>query len=105
VSRPNVLTNGVVRQMNDAEYAQYQIDSAAPPPSRVSKLQLVRALRQRNLFDAVQAAMPSAPQAAQDAWNYMTVAERADPLLVQMAAALGLSGADVDALFVLADTF
>lgn len=40
----------------------------------------------------------------QISWDYATVVNRSDDLVVQLSAAMGLTNSDLDALFILADT-
>lgn len=49
--------------------------------------------------EAVEAGVASASQAVKDEWNFANEFERTSPVLNGMALALGLSAADVDAMF------
>ncbi len=80
----------------------------APPPS-VSMAQARKALILAGLLPDVQAALESIPDATQRAlaladWEYATVVRRESPLVVSMAAALGLTAGQVNDLFVTAST-
>lgn len=80
------------------------------PPS-VSNYQARTILIQQGLFTKADAAIRAADQTvvanqiALAAWDYANVFYRTDPLIASMAATLGLSSAQVDALFVAAAQF
>lgn len=109
-----------IRPSADHQWQNGEWVYIAPPPQPVvvpdivAKLALVRAMRMVTLqgapagagpsaWDAVKAAIAVAPEAAQEDWQLATHMPRADPLLNAMASALGVSGATLDAVFVLAD--
>jgi hypothetical protein len=71
----------------------------APVPAEVSPLQMRRALNAAGLRPAVEAAVAAADQEVQDAWDYATTIRRDHPLLASMATQLGLTEAQIDALF------
>lgn len=78
----------------------------APPPS-VSRKQARKALLLAGLFEAVQPAIdaiedPLQRQLVQIDWDDAQTYERDDPTLLSLAAALGMSDAELDALFVTA---
>lgn len=89
----------------------YDGDTFTPPPMppappvvpTVSRRQARRALRAAGLLDDVEAAINALPEPARsDAlidWQDATEFARNWPLLITLAAALGLSDAQVDALF------
>jgi len=77
----------------------------APIPQSVTPLQVRRALNQAGLRSSVEAAIAAASQDARDAWEFASVINRDNPILDSMAAALGMSSAQVDQLFVLAASF
>ena len=79
--------------------------SPAPPPSPVTPLQIRRALNASGMRGMVEAALGSAPQDARDAWDYATEIKRDDATLNAMAAALGMTSAQVDDLFRLAASY
>lgn len=56
-------------------------------------------LTQFNYRAQVEAAITQAPQAVQDEWNYANDFQRNSPVLIGMAQALGISDADLDAMF------
>jgi len=73
-------------------------------PTSVTPRQARLALLQIGKLDAVSAALTAIPDparrtAAQIEWEYATVIERNSPLVTSLAAGLGLTAADIDALF------
>jgi len=77
---------------------------AAPVPESVTKLQLVRALRQTEHKAAFDAALNVAPADTQEDWSLAVEIRRDDPLVASFASELDVSSADVDDLFRLAAT-
>lgn len=81
---------------------------AAPAvvPQAVAMWQARQALLGAGLLDAVNAALASMPGAAGEAarieWEYSNTVQRNRPLVQSMAAALGLTDAGLDALFIAA---
>lgn len=75
-----------------------------PPavPVAISPLQARRALLAAGLLDDVEAALAEAPRETQLAWEYAVELRRDDPMLIAVAAALGLTEEQVDALFLAA---
>ena len=73
-------------------------------PQVVSRAQFILALLQIDLLDEVEAAIAAADRAAQINYNERLEFERSFPLIATMAAVLGKTDAEVDALFVLAAT-
>ena len=73
-------------------------------PQSVTPRQARLALLQIGKLDAVSAALAAMPDpaqrtAAQIEWEYATVIERNSPLVTSLAAGLGLTATDIDALF------
>ena len=73
-------------------------------PQSVTMRQARLALLGAGLLDDVDAAIAAIPdpaqrKAAQIEWEYATVIERNSPLATSLAAGLGLTAADIDALF------
>lgn len=100
--------------MTDAEFAAWVVeekrkDVAAGKvgwlPAPVTPLQIRRALRASGLRDSVEAAAQTAGPEVMDAWDYALEIRRDNPLLVSMAAQLGMTGDQLDDLFSLASTF
>ena len=84
----------------------------APPPvvipDTVSMRQARLALFQENKLSQVQPLIDAMSEPAktttQISWDYATTVQRDDDLVVQLSAAMGLTSADLDALFTLAAT-
>lgn len=84
-----------------------RIDPSLVPvviPASVTARQARLALLQIGKLDAVSAALTAIPDpaqrtAAQIEWEYATVIERNSPLVTSLAAGLGLTATDIDALF------
>lgn len=78
---------------------------AIPVPEWVYNFQARAALMQMpgpgggSLFQAIDAAMVQAGGVEWQAWEYATIFERGSPMIAGLAAAFGLSSADLDALF------
>lgn len=73
-----------------------------PVPASCTPLQMRRALNAAGLRSSVEAAVADSPQDVKDAWDFASIILRDDPIIAGMAAALGKSSADVDALFIAA---
>lgn len=71
-----------------------------PVPTVVTMAQAQLALLAAGHLDAVEAAVEGMPREAQILWRKANTVVRGDPLLIELAALLGLSETDVDALFV-----
>ena len=76
------------------------------PPSEVTMRQARRALLAAGLLDDVEAAINAMSEPARTAaridWDYSSTVKRDNATLAALAAALGLSGAQLDELFVAA---
>ena len=90
----------------DASREYSVIDGQLVPvvPTAVTPRQARLALLQIGKLDAVAAALAAIPDAAvrtaaQVEWEYATVIERNSPLVAGLATGLGLTDADLDALF------
>jgi hypothetical protein len=86
----------------------YSAGSFTPPaapapmahvPQSVSPLQARRALLAAGLLSQVQTAVAGADQETQLAWEFATSVDRDSAVVASLAAALGLSPAQLDALF------
>lgn len=85
--------------------AQVGTPVAAPSPiTSVTPRQMRQALTQMGLRGPVEAAVAAADQDLQDWWEYSNAFERERPQVVAMAQALGVSDAQLDALWALAAT-
>ena len=71
----------------------------AGPPSAVTPRQFRIALHRAGKLTAAQAALDGAGAETRIAWAYSHTISRDGPLVSQLASALSLSGADLDALF------
>lgn len=72
----------------------------APVPQSVTKLQLVRALRTAGLWGDVKSALKSSGTVVKEDWEYASQINRYDSLVASFAVAIGLTEADMDAIFV-----
>ena len=70
-----------------------------PVPQRVSALQARRALLAADMLDQIEAAIARQPRAVQITWEYATEIYRDDPMLVEVAQAIGLGTNTLDDLF------
>lgn len=82
----------------------YDGDAAAglPPidvPALVTRFQARAALLEAGLLDQIEAAVAASDPLTREAWASATAFERSSPTIAVLAAALGLTGADLDALF------
>jgi hypothetical protein len=74
-------------------------------PDSVTSAQLRLALSAQNLLVAVNAAVAAASVEIQTYWEYQSTFNRQASLLLQMATTLGITSAQADAIFILAETF
>lgn len=72
---------------------------AAPPVTQVTMRQARLALLAAGLLDDVEAMIAQADRAVRIEWEYATVVDRSSPLVVTIGSALGLTDAQLDALF------
>lgn len=77
---------------------------AAEVPTAVTKRQARLALLGAGLLDTVEALIAQQPAAVRITWEDATEWRRDDPILIQIAAALGMDGPAIDALFTTAAT-
>jgi hypothetical protein len=91
-----------------AELSKFTSEQGASIPQSLSPRQARLALLAAGLLDQVEAIIASMPgpdgQAARITWDYATEVRRDDPLLGQMADALGLTEEQIDNLFLSAVT-
>ena len=82
----------------------WEVVEAAPVvpsvPTVVTMAQAQLALLAAGHLDAVEAAVAQMSREAQILWRKANTVVRGDPLLIELAALLGLTEADIDALFV-----
>lgn len=92
--------------MSESEVQAHLTPVPAVPqvPQTVTRFQALAALHLAGHLPAVQAIMaaPETPVLAKLAWDNALSFERASPTLASLAQALGLSGSDLDALFIAA---
>ena len=70
-----------------------------PVPQRISALQARRALLAADMLDQVEAAIAQQPRAVRITWEYATEIHRDDPMLAEVAQAIGLNTNTLDDLF------
>jgi len=70
-----------------------------PVPPRITALQARRALLAADMLDQVEATIARQPRAVQITWEYATEIYRDDPMLVEVAQAIGLNANTLDDLF------
>lgn len=73
-----------------------------PVPFSVTPLQMRKALRASGLHADVLAYVAGINDEAQEAWEYATVIERGNPLIVAAAQSFGKTDEEIDAMFRLA---
>ena len=73
-------------------------------PQIVSPRQARLALVQNGLLDQVNATINASDKTTQVWWEFASVIERQNPILIQVATNIGLQSYQIDALFVLAAT-
>lgn len=108
---------GVVRvHFADGSWNAYEAGEEIPPlpadstvPQEVTRRQARQALRLAGKLDMVQPAIdaiadPLQRGLMQDEWDESVMFQRRRPSLMQMGAAIGLTEADMDQLFILAAT-
>ena len=85
-----------------------EIEPYTPPPPVIPSVITMRqarlALLQAGKLKAVNAAISQAGEAAQIEWEFATEVHRDWPLVAALQSGLGLTDADLDALFVLGET-
>lgn len=75
------------------------VSANVPPYAPVTPRQARLALSAAGLLDTVNAAITQAGGATLITWEYATQIRRDDPLITQLGATLGLTTAQIDALF------
>jgi hypothetical protein len=73
-------------------------------PKSISAWQIRKALNQLNLRNDVETAIASGSQDLKDAWQFASSFDYGNPLINELAIALGKDQADIDQLFMLAAT-
>lgn len=102
-----ILLDGVISYEPPAGYSLVP-EAGAPPmtsapvtvPPVITARQARLALHAAGLLAGVDAAVTTAGGAVQIEWEYATEIERASPLVASIGSALGMDGAQIDALFI-----
>ena len=91
----------ITPDMTPITEAQMRVLTAVPfvVPSSMSMKQARLALLSAGLLDKVESTISGMSKSAQIAWEFSTQVDRTDALTQSLAELLGLSSADVDALF------
>jgi len=103
------VTTSIENRNNDAPVElPWNITPPSPPPNpvptSVTPLQIRMAINMMGLREAVDTYVSMLTQSEKDAWEYATIIERENPILVNGTAALGKTIEDLDNLFILAST-
>ena len=103
---PNLIeaTTGGIGWTWDGETFTAPPAPPTPIPQSVTMRQARLALLGAGLLDTVETAIAGAGPAAKIEWDYATEVQRSAGLVPAMATALGLTDAQIDALFVTAST-
>ena len=103
---PNLIeaTTGGIGWTWDGETFTAPPAPPTPIPQSVTMRQARLALLGAGLLDTVETAIAGAGPAAKIEWDYATEVQRSAGLVPAMATALGLTDAQIDALFVTAAT-
>jgi hypothetical protein len=72
-------------------------------PAEVSPIKARRALRAVGILPVVEAALAQAGPQAQETWEYAITIPRNEPMLLSIAGQLGMTSAELDAIFILAE--
>lgn len=73
-------------------------------PTTVTKLQLVRAMRSTGLWSTFKSSLKQSPTEIKEDWDYASVMDRDDELVMAFGVTLELDTAGMDALFIEAST-
>ena len=103
---PNLIeaTEGGIGWTWDGETLTAPSAPPAPIPQSVTMRQARLALLAAGLLSTVETAIAGVGPAAKIEWDYATEVQRGSGLVPAMATALGLTDAQIDALFVTAST-
>lgn len=95
---------GVDASVQDAQPDDFPAPLRQAAPSSITPRQARLALLGAGLLSSVDVALAGLPEpqksAAQIEWEYATSVERSSPLVTSLGGALGLTGAQIDALFI-----
>lgn len=94
--------------VKDPPWIPPQEDPPPPPPNPVpdyvTPLQIRMAINMLGLREQVEAYVATLNQSEKDAWEYATVIERNNPILVNGAIAMGKTTEELDQVFILANS-
>ena len=108
---PNIefpIFDGVTWSSNQSRYSEYEqflntpVESVVIPS--VSPRQIRQALTRAGLRATVEAAVAAGDQDTKDWWEFSTVFERSNPVVLAMGTALSVSEKQIDDLWILAGT-
>ncbi|MBC9176757.1 hypothetical protein [Pseudoroseomonas ludipueritiae] len=86
--------------MDDALRAALHVEAVPPPvPMSLTPLQARRALRQAGLLAQIETAIAAEGEEAQEEWDYALEIRRDNSTLLTVAAKIGMSDSEIDALF------
>lgn len=88
--------------LDDATSTELQALLAPPIPASITNAQLKRQLAADSRLNAAKTAIAQVDGVAEELWYGAAVFLRTDPLLIQLATAIGMTSADIDATFVAA---
>jgi hypothetical protein len=97
-----------VDKLSSADQASLQAVIAAHDPDKpevpraVTQLQCRTILRRQDMMTSVETWLATQDAATNEQWDYASVIERDSPVIAAAATALGLTSAQVDALFIAA---
>jgi hypothetical protein len=98
-----MLDLGDGEQINGVWYQRWTtVPVPVVVPAEVSPIKARRALRVVGLLPVVEAALAQAGEEAQETWEYAVTIPRDEPMLNAIAEQLGMTSAQLDALFILA---
>ena len=92
------------KQLADDDHTVVSFLTPSSGPQSVSPRQARLALNAAGLLDKANTAVNAAGGATLISWEYASVFLRSDPLIAQIGTSLGLTSAQIDALFVQAAT-
>jgi len=98
------LTSAIARWIADGNTVLPYVAPAAVVPQVVSRFQARQALAEAGLLPAVEAAIAQSDAKTRRAWADVVEFNRASRTVITLSAGLGLSSAQVDALFIVAST-
>lgn len=91
-------------RLTDAERAEIESAQYVQPsvPENVTDLQIRLALNKLGLREAIESAVAAGTQDLKDYWAYSKIFSRHNPLVLGMAASVGVNSDGLDSLFLLA---